>query len=183
MTSTTRNRVRRAVATAVTVTAALVLAACGAAGDGDGAAGAKATASADAHNAQDVTFAQGMIPHHRQALEMAELAAAVALGTVVVGLGGRGGEGGDGRHGGVRHGPRLRVRGVRQQHTGRETVHGEQAHKEPEHAHRPPPQSVHRRHPRDHPGPDTPQGPRNDPEALRHRLVGADGFEPPTSCL
>ena len=83
MTSTTRNRVRRAVATAVTVTAALVLAACGAAGDGDGAAGAKATASADAHNAQDVTFAQGMIPHHRQALEMAELAADRASSTQV----------------------------------------------------------------------------------------------------
>lgn len=89
MTSTTRNRVRRAVATAVTVTAALVLAACGAAGDGDGAAGAKATASADAHNAQDVTFAQGMIPHHRQALEMAELAADRASSTQVKDLAAR----------------------------------------------------------------------------------------------
>ncbi|KRV49045.1 hypothetical protein AQ490_22305 [Wenjunlia vitaminophila] len=28
----------------------------------------------DAHNAQDVQFAQGMIPHHRQAVDMADLA-------------------------------------------------------------------------------------------------------------
>ncbi|MEU0970582.1 DUF305 domain-containing protein, partial [Streptomyces sp. NPDC005917] len=39
-------------------------------------AGASAPATtAGAHNAQDVTFAQSMIPHHQQALEMAALAA------------------------------------------------------------------------------------------------------------
>ncbi|WP_237532082.1 DUF305 domain-containing protein [Streptomyces sp. SID8352] len=75
---------RRAALAAVTATAALALAACG--GDGGapdrGGEGASApastgadggTAAPGAHNAQDVAFAQGMIPHHRQALEMAEL--------------------------------------------------------------------------------------------------------------
>lgn len=76
----TRTLTRRAVLAAATVTAALVLAGCG--GDSGHAGGhASATSSASAgttagpHNAQDVSFAQGMIPHHRQALEMAELAA------------------------------------------------------------------------------------------------------------
>jgi uncharacterized protein (DUF305 family) len=89
-----RTLTRRTVLVAVTATVALVLAAC--AGDGDGGNGHEgphgaASASADAgsnarsntgneagenaHNAQDVAFAQGMIPHHRQALEMARLAA------------------------------------------------------------------------------------------------------------
>ncbi|GHE02727.1 DUF305 domain-containing protein [Streptomyces alanosinicus] len=79
-TSTRRTRTRRAALAAVAVTAALALAACGGSGDGgDHAAhGASASASASAartHNAQDVAFAQGMIPHHQQALEMARLAA------------------------------------------------------------------------------------------------------------
>ncbi|MEV5171072.1 DUF305 domain-containing protein [Streptomyces flaveolus] len=81
-----RTLTRRAALATVAVTGALVLAACG--GDNDSAGGghtghgspasgsASATpgASATAHNAQDVSFAQGMIPHHQQALEMAELA-------------------------------------------------------------------------------------------------------------
>ncbi|WP_405595195.1 DUF305 domain-containing protein [Streptomyces sp. NBC_01092] len=72
----TRPLVRRAALAATAVTAALVLAACG--GDGsDTAAGpsASSSASAGAHNDQDVSFAQGMIPHHQQALQMAETAA------------------------------------------------------------------------------------------------------------
>jgi uncharacterized protein (DUF305 family) len=86
----TRTLTRRAVLTAASVTAALVLAACGSdSGDSDsdssGSAGsdtsasssasAGADAAAGAHNAQDVSFAQGMIPHHQQALTMAKLAA------------------------------------------------------------------------------------------------------------
>ncbi|MFD3838691.1 DUF305 domain-containing protein [Streptomyces sp. NPDC058642] len=78
--STTRTR--RAALMAATVTAALVLAACGGDDSGDASHGSghgtSSSPSADtaaAHNAQDVSFAQGMIPHHRQALEMAELAA------------------------------------------------------------------------------------------------------------
>ncbi|MFA3874115.1 DUF305 domain-containing protein [Streptomyces sp. MMCC 100] len=98
MTSTTsttsiRTLTRRTALVAATATAAFVLAACG--GDGGNDSGRSAhegphgsgSASADAgrtagneagenaHNAQDVAFAQGMIPHHRQALEMARLAA------------------------------------------------------------------------------------------------------------
>ncbi|POX59976.1 DUF305 domain-containing protein [Streptomyces sp. Ru62] len=83
---TIRTLTRRAALAAVAVTGALVLAACG--GDNDSAGGghtghgssatasasAAPSASATAHNAQDVSFAQGMIPHHRQALEMAKLA-------------------------------------------------------------------------------------------------------------
>ncbi|GLZ10122.1 lipoprotein [Actinomadura sp. NBRC 104425] len=63
------------------VIAAIVLigtAACG--GDDGGADGAAAPASGPAtasatarHNAQDVTFAQMMIPHHRQAVEMTRI--------------------------------------------------------------------------------------------------------------
>ncbi|MET8294249.1 DUF305 domain-containing protein [Streptomyces sp. NPDC001272] len=81
----TRSLIRRAAAAATAVTAALVLAACGqasdTAGSGHGAGhGGSATPSASAgsaaaHNAADTAFAQGMVPHHRQALEMASLAA------------------------------------------------------------------------------------------------------------
>lgn len=85
-----RSSVRRAAALAATVAAVLVLAACGGEdgtstghGGHDGGAkpGASASASASAkeekqqHNAADVAFAQGMIPHHRQAVTMADLAA------------------------------------------------------------------------------------------------------------
>ncbi|MEW2257195.1 DUF305 domain-containing protein [Streptomyces sp. NPDC047869] len=78
---TIRTLTRRAALLAVTATASLALAACGGSDDGAAHAGhggpASAAASATAagtHNAQDVSFAQGMIPHHRQALEMAKLA-------------------------------------------------------------------------------------------------------------
>jgi uncharacterized protein (DUF305 family) len=68
----------------VSATALLVFAAaCGGdAGSGSGHTGQQqpapsASASADAvgHNDADIQFAQGMIPHHQQAVEMAELAA------------------------------------------------------------------------------------------------------------
>ncbi|MFF0510355.1 DUF305 domain-containing protein [Streptomyces sp. NPDC004250] len=87
--STRTTRTRRIAPVVATVAAAFVLAACGGDGGGGhegshGAASASATdpagpagneAGEQAHNAQDVAFAQGMIPHHRQALEMARLAA------------------------------------------------------------------------------------------------------------
>ncbi|WP_328880407.1 DUF305 domain-containing protein [Streptomyces sp. NBC_00299] len=77
--TSTRTVIRRAGLAATAVTAALVLAACGGGDHSDTASGAhpssSASATAGAHNAQDVSFAQGMIPHHRQAVEMAELAA------------------------------------------------------------------------------------------------------------
>ncbi len=86
-----RSLVRRTAAVTVASAAALVLAACGGESDsagspghtGHGAASSPASASASAsassaargkHNAADVAFAQGMIPHHRQAVEMADLA-------------------------------------------------------------------------------------------------------------
>ncbi|MFE1962217.1 DUF305 domain-containing protein [Streptomyces sp. NPDC059479] len=82
----------RRTATAVAVVgAALALAACGGnddspparsghSGHGNGSSSSSASPSASAptadaaHNAADTAFAQGMIPHHRQAIEMADLA-------------------------------------------------------------------------------------------------------------
>jgi uncharacterized protein (DUF305 family) len=92
MSNTIRTLARRAALVAATGAAAVVLAACG--GDGADRAASGADRAADggghgdagshgptgspspagAHNPQDVAFAQGMIPHHRQALEMARLA-------------------------------------------------------------------------------------------------------------
>ncbi|MFI8483631.1 DUF305 domain-containing protein [Streptomyces rubrogriseus] len=84
-----RSLMRRTAAVAAAGAAALVLAACGGNGDDDGSAGhgghaatasssapasASASASQGQHNAADVAFAKGMIPHHRQAVEMADLA-------------------------------------------------------------------------------------------------------------
>ncbi|MFF3333400.1 DUF305 domain-containing protein [Streptomyces sp. NPDC002888] len=84
----TRTLTRRAVVAAASVTAALVLAACGndsnesdnrgsahAGGHSSASSSSSSGATAGAHNAQDVSFAQGMIPHHQQALEMSGLAA------------------------------------------------------------------------------------------------------------
>ncbi|AIV34924.1 DUF305 domain-containing protein [Streptomyces sp. CCM_MD2014] len=86
-----RSLVRRTATLAAAGAATLVLAACGGSGDGDNTAGhnghgataspspstsasASASASQGQHNAADVAFAKGMIPHHRQAVEMAGLA-------------------------------------------------------------------------------------------------------------
>ncbi|MGP3949556.1 DUF305 domain-containing protein [Streptomyces sp. 7N604] len=77
-----RSLVRRATAPAVVATAAVVLAACGG-GDSSGGHDGHRTSSPSAsaltqqgdHNSSDVAFATGMIPHHRQAVEMADLAA------------------------------------------------------------------------------------------------------------
>ncbi|MFD0902515.1 DUF305 domain-containing protein [Actinomadura sediminis] len=68
---------KRVLGTILLPALAIGLSACG--GDGGapasaGHSGRSASAGA-AHNAQDVMFAQMMIPHHRQAVEMAELAA------------------------------------------------------------------------------------------------------------
>lgn len=70
--------IRRTAALAAAGAAALVLAACGSNGDSGHGSHAPAPASSSAspgrHNAADTAFAKGMIPHHRQAVDMAELA-------------------------------------------------------------------------------------------------------------
>ncbi|MGQ4329656.1 DUF305 domain-containing protein [Streptomyces hayashii] len=92
----TRSLTRRTVLAAVSVTAALTLAACGTGGGDASSSAASSPSSAassagavGAHNGQDVSFAQGMIPHHRQALEMAELAAGRAASAQVKDLASR----------------------------------------------------------------------------------------------
>jgi uncharacterized protein (DUF305 family) len=79
--NTTRSLRRHALLTGTAAVAALVLAACGGADDGSptsesGSASASASASnsAEQHNDADVAFVQEMIQHHRQAIDMAELA-------------------------------------------------------------------------------------------------------------
>jgi uncharacterized protein (DUF305 family) len=93
--TTRRFRTRRAAAVvAATVTAATVLAACGgedvlSRGSGDivaVVARATPTHSSSAHNSADAFFAQQMIPHHRQAVAMAELAATRAFSPEVKAL-------------------------------------------------------------------------------------------------
>ncbi|MCY0932476.1 DUF305 domain-containing protein [Streptomyces sp. H27-H1] len=82
--SVNRSVFRRSAAVFAAGAAAVVLAACGgsddssAGHDGHRSASPSVSASAPAaqgqHNAADVVFATGMIPHHRQAVEMASLA-------------------------------------------------------------------------------------------------------------
>jgi uncharacterized protein (DUF305 family) len=61
---------------ATAVVASVVLAACGSdTSTGASSDAGQPSAGANDHNAADVTFAQQMIPHHRQAIEMAQLAA------------------------------------------------------------------------------------------------------------
>ncbi|MBO2456013.1 DUF305 domain-containing protein [Actinomadura violacea] len=73
---------KRAIALVAVPALAFALAACGDSGDKDASDPSPLSASATAqgmveqkpHNEQDVMFAQMMIPHHRQAVEMAGLA-------------------------------------------------------------------------------------------------------------
>ncbi|MFG2773044.1 DUF305 domain-containing protein [Streptomyces sp. NPDC048350] len=75
---------RKLALTGVAAVASLLLSACGSANDsaGDAASGTKpgsrpsaaGSPAAGAFNDADVAFAQAMIPHHQQALEMAKLA-------------------------------------------------------------------------------------------------------------
>lgn len=77
-----RKLIRRTALAVTAGAAALVLSACGGGGHDMSSMGSdsdspSATASAKAgdHNDQDVSFAEEMIQHHRQAVEMADLAA------------------------------------------------------------------------------------------------------------
>ncbi|GLZ57220.1 DUF305 domain-containing protein [Micromonospora sp. NBRC 107095] len=87
-----RTLLRRALVAGVSLTATAVLAGCGSSDDhgagGGGHGSPTATAPADgtsaaAHNAADVMFAQMMIPHHQQAVAMADLAATRAADSQV----------------------------------------------------------------------------------------------------
>ncbi|HEY2206891.1 MAG TPA: DUF305 domain-containing protein [Pseudonocardia sp.] len=73
---TTRSVATRLAAATLTVTTAAALTGCGT-GDTDTTTppAGGTTSAAPAHNQADITFAQGMIPHHRQAVEMSRLAA------------------------------------------------------------------------------------------------------------
>ncbi|WP_336320353.1 DUF305 domain-containing protein [Streptomyces lavendofoliae] len=83
----------RTAAVTAAVTAALVLTACGGTDDAEPSrhsdhgsapsASAPAPTGQGAHNAADVAFAQGMIPHHRQAVDMADMARDRASATEV----------------------------------------------------------------------------------------------------
>ncbi|MGW0964768.1 DUF305 domain-containing protein [Streptomyces sp. NPDC002516] len=88
-----RSLLRRTAVLAAAATAAVVLAACGSSDSSSSPSGhtshdtgamstagpsGAASAAPGGHNTQDVSFAQGMIPHHRQAVAMAELAASRA---------------------------------------------------------------------------------------------------------
>jgi uncharacterized protein (DUF305 family) len=71
--------------------AALTIAGCGTASTTSSSAGSSSTPSPAAsvagdHNPADVTFAQGMIPHHQQAIEMAKFAATRAASPEVKAL-------------------------------------------------------------------------------------------------
>ncbi|MEU4684960.1 DUF305 domain-containing protein [Streptomyces xinghaiensis] len=92
----TRTPSRRAARAAAAGAAALVLAACGGESRDNGSdtrarpAPSAASAAPDAkHNAADVAFAQGMIPHHEQAVEMARLASGRAASDEVEKLAGQ----------------------------------------------------------------------------------------------
>ncbi|MGW5346639.1 DUF305 domain-containing protein [Streptomyces sp. HUAS TT3] len=80
--NTNRSLPRCAALAAAAVAAGLVLAACGTndttntAGTSAATTTAPASTEADRHNQADVTFAQGMIPHHRQAILMSDMVAA-----------------------------------------------------------------------------------------------------------
>ena len=67
---------------------ALLAAACGGSDHSSSADEVEVPASAD-YNAADVMFAQGMIPHHEQAVEMADLALANTTTPAVVDLANR----------------------------------------------------------------------------------------------
>jgi uncharacterized protein (DUF305 family) len=84
MTSTTSTRRPRRTAAALALTAVVtlgLLSACG--GDEDKAETAPQAQAQAEFNDADVTFAQSMIPHHEQAVAMAELAASRAKSAAV----------------------------------------------------------------------------------------------------
>lgn len=78
----------RLISIATVALLALVGAACSSDDDSGSSATTEGTSGA-VHNDADVAFAQGMIPHHRQAVEMAQMAAARAESDAVLDLAAR----------------------------------------------------------------------------------------------
>lgn len=95
--TSTRTLIRRAALGTTALAVALVLAACGSDNGSDSGSGSSTQTSASAgaedtagaHNDQDVSFAQGMIPHHQQAIQMSKMAASQASSTEVKDLAAR----------------------------------------------------------------------------------------------
>ncbi|MEU0119360.1 DUF305 domain-containing protein [Streptomyces bobili] len=93
--TSTLSLIRRAALGTTAVAAALVLAACGGDNGSDTGSGARTSASASAedtvgaHSDQDVSFAQDMIPHHQQAIQMSRMAASQASSAEVKDLAAR----------------------------------------------------------------------------------------------
>jgi len=92
--STTRLTTHRVAAVATATVLGLALAGCGSSASTPSAAGSSATAAgasgvAAQHNATDVTFINGMTPHHSGAIAMAQLAATRAGSTQVKDLAAR----------------------------------------------------------------------------------------------
>ncbi|WNZ09661.1 DUF305 domain-containing protein [Streptomyces sp. 11x1] len=93
--TSTLSLIRRAALGTTAVAAALVLAACGSDNGSDTGSGTQTSASASAedtagaHNDQDVSFAQDMIPHHQQAIQMSRMAASQASSAEVKDLAAR----------------------------------------------------------------------------------------------
>ncbi|MEV6544584.1 DUF305 domain-containing protein [Streptomyces sp. NPDC051665] len=81
-----RRFVRRTVLAVTASVAALTLAACGSDGDGKASGGTASATATGGHNAADVSFSKEMIQHHRQAVEMAGLAAGHASSAQVKSL-------------------------------------------------------------------------------------------------
>ncbi|MFD4558025.1 DUF305 domain-containing protein [Streptomyces sp. NPDC058469] len=81
-----RRFVRRTVLAVTASVAALTLAACGNDGGGKASSGTATATATGGHNAADVSFSKEMIQHHRQAVEMAGLAAGHASSAQVKSL-------------------------------------------------------------------------------------------------
>ncbi|KTR40365.1 hypothetical protein NS263_07825 [Curtobacterium oceanosedimentum] len=70
----------RTFAIAAALTLGLTLASCSTSNSGSEAGSSSSTSVASAHNDQDVMFAQMMLPHHKQAVEMSDMLLAKGSG-------------------------------------------------------------------------------------------------------
>lgn len=70
----------RTLAIAAALTLGLTLAGCSTSNSGSDTGSSSSTSAASAHNDQDVMFAQMMLPHHKQAVEMSDMLLAKGSG-------------------------------------------------------------------------------------------------------